>query len=530
MKPFSLARLRENPNARIETCQQIIGYRFRRTKYLRQALIGVNYTNQRLALVGDRVLDAQLATRWYDDRKQPDPSQWAAIRNSLVNNKNLAEIGVRLRIRDCTFPYCGPGMGMANTMEAIIGAVWLDSNRDFGAVNAVMERLGLTKHPLLRSPKTIFTTNQPRCEIQETQEIQEIQSSRSLPGGFFFGHHMGLLQLLFKHSQSFIIQQPAGQHGNLSPHKPAREAAAERLSIGMWLRLKRIFSAPNIMSKTAQERTAAPVARNHKHDAQEPGPSDTTNPPKRQAPEHVLATSEQRNAEHDVSVLGGPLSRQMSDTDWGRLNTFIWSLRRRRDRRPPSPRQRQLLQRLRAHGQVLQKLPGRSLKNMPNDFPADGVFLRTHCEDPKADRSLALQAMALLRPYDWLCKKHLNSTLHPEEKKKLLVVKKQLVKVFRARLELWLPPSFPQNAHKNQTPPSLPSSGQPSANSSETPESGLPATAAVDSTRVSTAEPCEHKPPHRPGSVLWTTHTAQHKSVDWKQYLGKPASENRPSA
>lgn len=518
---------------RIETCEQIIGYRFRNTKYIRQALVPLASINQRLALVGDRVADAQLASRWYDDKKQPSPSEWAFIRNSLVSNKNLAEVGVRLRIRDCTFPRCGTGRSMANTMEAIIGAVWLDSKCDFGAVDAVMERLGLTKYARIRSPKTPFTTNQPRCEIED------IQSSRSLPDRFFVGHHVGLLQLLFKHSQSFIVQQRADQHGDLSPHEPAREAATM-----------------HIMPETAQKRTAAPVTRKQKQSGQEPGPSsNTTKPPKRQAPEPVLASDEQTNAEHDDSALDSALPEQQpvtlgdhgsslaglhdgstgwhpEDTECNRLRYFIWSVKKDRDQR--TARRNKILRRLRAHSRVLLQLPGRSLKNMPNDFPAEGVFLRTHCEDPQADRSLALHAEALRRLYDGLWQMRQKGTLRPEDKEQPLLARNELVKVVRARLELWLPPSLQKNAHENQIPPSLPNRGQPSANSSanssETPESGLPATAAVDSTRVSTAEPCEHKSPHRPGSVLWTTHTAQHNSVDWKQYLSKPASENQESA
>lgn len=522
MNAPSLAPLRKT---RIEICQQIIGYRFRNTKYIRQALTPLGSINQRLALVGDKVADAQLVGRWYVDKKQPLRSQWSSVRNSLVSNENLAEVGVRLRIQDCTSPPCRPGPGMATTMEAIIGAVWLDSKRDFGAVNAVMERLGLTEHALIRSPNTTFTTKQPRCEIQD------IQSSRSLPDRFFVGHHVGLLQLLFKHSRALIVQQRPGQHSDLSPpslHKPTREAATM-----------------NVMSETAQKRTAAPVARKHRQSGRKPRPSsNTTNPPKRQAPEHVLDTGEQANAEHD-SALESALPEQQpatlgdhgsslagrpdgfrgwhrKDTEWKRLSYFIWAVQQTRDQSPDD--KKDMLHRLGHHRHVLSKLPRQSLRNMPHDFPADGVFLRTHCDDPESDRSYALQAALLQQPYDQMCKKLRRHPLDRQEKKQFFLLRNQLAEVLRARLELWLPPWFLKNARKNQIPPSLPNPGQPSATSSKTPELDVPATAAADSTRVSTAETCEHQSPHRPGSVLWTTHTTQHKSVDWKTYLSKPGS------
>lgn len=170
MKAPSLGTLRGEPNVLIEKCERIIGYRFINQKYIKEALTPIgSYNNQRLALLGDRILDSQLAARWYDDKQRPAPSHWARIRSHLVSNRNLAEICVRLRIQECTLARCGGGRNMATTMEAIIAAVWLDSKRDFGAVHAVMERFGLTRHALIRSPKTALTTRQPRCELHELQ-------------------------------------------------------------------------------------------------------------------------------------------------------------------------------------------------------------------------------------------------------------------------------------------------------------------------------------------------------------------------
>lgn len=110
----------------------------------------------------------------------------------------------------------------------------------------------------------------------------------------------------------------------------------------------------------------------------------------------------------------------------------------------------------------------------------------------------------------------------PEEVLLLKRLSTQLAKIWRERLKLWLP----RGTHQHQVPVSLPDSGQTSPTSPETPQSGSIATAAVDSTSASTAEQRERKRPYR-GEVLWTTHTAQHESVDWKDYLSKPTSENQ---
>lgn len=543
MKAPSLGALRGEAKVRIENCERIIGYRFRNQKYIKEALVPIGSHNQRLALLGDKILETQLAARWYDDKQRPSPSEWDLLRRHLVNNKNLAEIGVRLRIRDCTLARCGGGRTMATTMEAIIAAVWLDSERDFGAVHAVMERLGLTKHALIRSPKTAFTTKQPRCELHE------VQSSRSLPGRFFVGHHLGLLQLLFRHSQSFIVQHRAGQHDTLSRHESSREAATERHEIGMWSRLRHILSAPQVMSETAQKQTAARVTRNYKNSGQEPSASDTTKPPKRQAPAQVLATGEQKIAEHDdsapdsappvqqLTTLGDhggtvddrhdePTGWHSKDTEYRRMGFYIWSVSKDWERNLPD--RDKIIDRLRAHREVLLRLPGKSLKTMPEGFSSDGVYLMTHSADEYSDRLLALQALDLKRRYNniqhkFRRRRHRSNPLKPEEKRSMDLLERQLAKLGNARLELWLP----EDARKDRTPVSLPNPARTSVSSSETTGSGLPAPAVVDSTRETTTEPCENKSPHRPGSVLWTTHIAQHNSVDWKQYLSKPTSENQ---
>lgn len=499
----------------IQTCERIIGYRFRTPRYIKEALIPRPSSNQRLALVGDKIADAQLVTRWYDDERQPTPFMWEIVRNRLVSNKNLAEVGVRLRIQDCTLGHCGTGKLLANTMEAIIGAVWLDSKRDIGAVDAVMERLGLTKHALIRSPKTTFTT--------KPSKLREIQSSLSLPDCFFVGHHLALQQLLFRHSPSFVVQHHTSQHAGLLDHEPARKAAGERQPTGLWPRLRHILYAPPI--------------------SQEPIPSDTINPPKRQAPARVLATREQGNTEHDDSALDSALSLQQPvaprdhegslvrqldiaaawldrDTEWTRVCHFVRAVRE--DDQTPADQKELLLGRLRAHRRLLSELPGKSLKNMPNDSPADRIFLKTHSENPEADRWYALQAGGLLRLHSHLGTKRGKGRVRPECREKRELLRNQITAIFRQRLELWIP-----DTHKMQIPPSLPDSGQTSADSSETPGPGLAVTAAVDSARISASEPCEDRRPPKPGSVLWTSHTAQHKSVDWKQYLSKPTSENR---
>ncbi|KAK2605702.1 hypothetical protein N8I77_008524 [Diaporthe amygdali] len=296
-------------HARIEECQRIIGYRFRNQEYIREALT-VGYHNRRLALAGDRIADAQLAARWYDghdDQGLLPRSQWEYLKRASLSNINLAKVGFRMRIQDCTLSPCRSQARMATTVEAILGAVWLDSKCDVAAVEALMDRLGLTRQDLTRST---YTTDLPR---------DKVQSSCHLPDRFFIGHHLALLQLLFKHSQSFIIQSRTAQQGDLSRHEPAREAATERLSTVMWSHLQHIFFAPKDASETAQKGTAAPTVRRAEvsEDEAKKIPGLHARPSEQRGRAHKLITGKQTDADNDDSALAsaelGPHKDTRSD-------------------------------------------------------------------------------------------------------------------------------------------------------------------------------------------------------------------------
>ncbi|KAH8742850.1 ribonuclease III domain-containing protein [Diaporthe sp. PMI_573] len=225
MKPLSLAPFWVTNRALIQThvenCQRIIGYRFRDPGLIREALTPFGSRNQRLAIAGDKVADLQLAARWYDSKGRLTPLQWELMKRALLSNTNLASVCFRLRIQDCTLSPCSTDRSMATTIEAIIGAVWLDSKRDLAAVASVMDRFGLTRHPLLPSPSpSTITANQPPCEIR---------SSRPLSNCFFIGHHLALLQLLFSHGQSFMVQQGTGRRSHLPWRAQRRDKGTERL-------------------------------------------------------------------------------------------------------------------------------------------------------------------------------------------------------------------------------------------------------------------------------------------------------------
>ncbi|KAI4086121.1 MAG: hypothetical protein LQ348_003658 [Seirophora lacunosa] len=101
--------------------------------------------NKRLAVLGDTVLQLALAEDWYGGRDTREI--FTGIRKDVGSNFNLNIVGNTAKIAG--FVNLSPGQRtisphtMAATVEAILGAVYLDS-QDMTAVKAAMQKLGLT--------------------------------------------------------------------------------------------------------------------------------------------------------------------------------------------------------------------------------------------------------------------------------------------------------------------------------------------------------------------------------------------------
>ncbi|KZM23777.1 ribonuclease III [Ascochyta rabiei] len=98
--------------------------------------------NDRLAIVGDRVIDMVLCTSWFDVRNAEGrlltKGQWSELQGDLVTDDRLARRGFSLGLDDVVIKNPGHhgrisnGM-MANAVEAIIGAVYVDSGYSLDA-------------------------------------------------------------------------------------------------------------------------------------------------------------------------------------------------------------------------------------------------------------------------------------------------------------------------------------------------------------------------------------------------------------
>jgi ribonuclease-3 len=160
------------PHEATELCDWVeasFGYRFVRPALCRAALTHRSAHaehNERLEFLGDAVLSCGVARLLYDAHPEADEGALSRLRASLVSGESLAQIALQLGLGE----HLRLGAGelksgglrrasiLADTLEAIVGAIFLDSG--FDAAAAAVQRImaarisALPAADLLKDPKT----------------------------------------------------------------------------------------------------------------------------------------------------------------------------------------------------------------------------------------------------------------------------------------------------------------------------------------------------------------------------------------
>lgn len=179
-------------------------------------------TNERLEFLGDSILGQAVTVNLFRDHPDLDEGELAKRRASLVSSVALAEVGRSIGLG----PYIRLGRGetmtggadkpsiLADTVEAIIGAVYLDAGGD--AATAFVLRLIA---PLLRDPERFGAAMDPKTSLQE------IAARRSAPPPVYTVTESGP-----DHNKHFIATVSVGglvqASGEGSSKKQAEMAAA----------------------------------------------------------------------------------------------------------------------------------------------------------------------------------------------------------------------------------------------------------------------------------------------------------------
>lgn len=125
----------------LKRLEKRIGYQFSDFELLKQALThrsALGQHNERLEFLGDSILSFAISTDLYKRFPKVDEGDLSRMRATLVCGKMLSKIGREFILSDCLI--LGPGelksggfrrdSIIADGVEAIIGAVFLDSNID----------------------------------------------------------------------------------------------------------------------------------------------------------------------------------------------------------------------------------------------------------------------------------------------------------------------------------------------------------------------------------------------------------------
>ena len=172
-------------NDSLEKLEERVGINFKNLDILRQAMVHRSYLNEhpdfhlghneRLEFLGDAVLELSVTKFLYDNYPNPEGelTNWRA---ALVNSHMLATVARELEIEE--FLYLSRGEQkdkdskarqyiLANAMEALIGAVYLDAGWD--TADIFVNKVILAKLPSILELKLYLD---PKSRFQEAAQEQ----------------------------------------------------------------------------------------------------------------------------------------------------------------------------------------------------------------------------------------------------------------------------------------------------------------------------------------------------------------------
>ena len=161
--------------------EKIIGVKFKNQDLLKQAVVHRSYLNEhpefrlrhneRLEFLGDAVLEIIVTERLFGDFPDTPEGDLTNWRASLVNSRMLSEIAGEIGLENYLYLSRGESKDknskarhyiLANAVEALIGAIYLDRGAD--AANAFVEKKMLSKLDNILANKLYLD---PKSKFQE---------------------------------------------------------------------------------------------------------------------------------------------------------------------------------------------------------------------------------------------------------------------------------------------------------------------------------------------------------------------------
>ena len=178
-------------------CNQL-NYKFENPSILRQALTHKSFllsensedsaNNERFEFLGDAILDLIISEMLMENFPKLDEGGLSKFRASLVSESGLKKQAIKLNLGDCLLLGRGEEITggrkktslLANTFEALMAAIYLDSRKKFGIekISHIIRNLFL---PHLPNDSEGFITRDFKSELQEyVQKMFGIASTYKL--------------------------------------------------------------------------------------------------------------------------------------------------------------------------------------------------------------------------------------------------------------------------------------------------------------------------------------------------------------
>ena len=164
---------------KLKILEKSIGYSFKDKGLLENALIHPSYTNenpkinfdnQRMEFLGDAVLKLIISDYIFKKNNDLAEGKLSILQNNLISNETLANIAKKINLSN--FLILGKGeiknngyhreSNLADTLEAIIGAVWLD-----GSLTYSKKVIYFLYNDLLKENINNLKMLNPKGELQE---------------------------------------------------------------------------------------------------------------------------------------------------------------------------------------------------------------------------------------------------------------------------------------------------------------------------------------------------------------------------
>lgn len=160
---------------RLQNLEQTIGYGFQDVSLLEQALTHRSYSakhNERLEFLGDSILGMVIASALFKQFPQQPEGVLTRLRSVLVRETTLAKLGREFDLGDCLRLGAGELKSggyrreslIADAVEAIIGAIYIDSHGQLELVNQLVLKWYKSR---LEAINPDITQKDPKSALQE---------------------------------------------------------------------------------------------------------------------------------------------------------------------------------------------------------------------------------------------------------------------------------------------------------------------------------------------------------------------------